>query len=128
MTITNLNIDNLPYDKSRHLTWTVKQRRKAKISDECVRVDELIRTFQQTIDHWFSEQGMTKGTGELEIHLECCQMLLEDWRNDDRYKNDEVQYEYTITRHLEGMMDMDDKDDYEGDTIWEDCENFLANL
>jgi len=125
MPYTNLNTANLPYDEERFLTHTVAQRRRFGITDEVVRNHELAREFKAQIKHWMDENNCA---GELDEHLECCQMLMEDWNNSIHYKNHSEQYKWTLKLHLTEAMDMEDSDHMSQYPVWDDCKNFLKNL
>ena len=128
MPFTNLNINNLPYDESRFLTWTTPQRRRAQICDETVRSHELCRGFKADIAHWYSENGdISPEDSGLDMALECCQHFLEEWSNSIHYKNDEVQYQHVIRGHLDDLMECE-PDSMREESIWDDCENFMKNL
>ena len=88
----------------------------------------LILEFRAQIDYWMLISGLVldEDNIHLDIHLECCQEMFEEWSNDDRYKNDSQHYIYVLISHMKAALEEADAD---ADDVDEDVpEGYFESL
>ena len=92
----------------------------------------LIREFRAQIDYWMRSSGLVldEDNIHLDIHLECCQEMFEEWSNDDRYKNDSQHYIYVLKSHMKAALKEADDEDFDEDVPegYFECLTFLNSL